>query len=68
MEGRSPFHGDVPFKLVKIADFKPGVKENESTSQVLHYGFAGDKQGRSSRQNSHSIVQVVQFIFLKLWE
>lgn len=65
MEGRSPFHGDVSFNLVKIADMEPGVRENESSSQVLHYGFAGDKQGRSSRQNSHIIVQAVQFIFYK---
>lgn len=45
IERRSPFCGDVPFKLVKIADLEPGDRENERSSQVLHYGFAGDKEG-----------------------
>lgn len=59
--GRSAFCGDASFKLVKIADLEPGVTENESFSQVVHYGFAGDKQGSSSRQNFNNIVPVVHF-------
>lgn len=68
MEGGSAFCEDVLFKLVKSANLEPGVRENESSSQVVHCGFAGDKQDRSSRQNFHSIFQVVQFILYKSLE
>lgn len=48
---------------MKIADLEPGVTEIESSSQVVHYGFAGDKQGSSSRQNFNNIFPVVHFFF-----
>lgn len=50
---------------MKIADLEPGVTENESSSQVVHYGFAGDKQGSSSRQNFNNIVPVMLFSHYK---
>lgn len=49
---------------MKIADLEPGVTEIESSSQVVHYGFAGDKQGSSSRQNFNNIFPVVHFFFI----
>jgi len=62
--GRSAFCGDVSFKLVKITDLEPGVIENESSLQVVHYGFAGDKQGSSSRQNFNNIFPVMHFFII----
>lgn len=62
--GRAALCGDASFKLVKIADLEPGVTENESSLQVVHYGFADDKQGSSSRQNFNNIVPVVHFFFI----